>query len=59
MDNRPTKQEADVSEQRKRNLLTFKEFFAIARRRKLAAKKEERNAKLKKCVILKVVEINS
>ena len=40
MDNHPTKQEADVSEQRKRNLLTFKEFIAIARRRKLAAKRK-------------------
>ena len=46
MDNRPTKQEADVSEQRKRNLLTFKEFFAIARRRKLAAKKRRAERKV-------------
>ena len=46
MDNHPKKQEADVSEQRKRNLLTFKEFIAIARKRKLAARKRKAERKV-------------
>ena len=46
MDNHPMKQEADDTEQGKRTLLTFKKFIALARKRKLAAKKRKAERKV-------------